>query len=226
MTEVEAAGGRTIGRLEDRRWIGEERAAQLAELAARVRELTEAVVLTEVDSAEIAAVAEQVAALTARLNAARDQYPPMAAEGTNGMVRQLASPVTGRINPIAPPVTVTVCEGGVVRGEFTLNTVYEGPPGFVHGGVTALVLDQMLGLAAASGGVPGLTATLDMCYRRPTPYGVPLTVEARVTRTEGRKTFAEAHVLAPGGKVTVEATAMFVRPLFQLPQGTGASERN
>jgi uncharacterized protein (TIGR00369 family) len=137
----------------------------------------------------------------------------MAELGADGMIRQLASPVTGRLNPIAPPVEVTVDEDGTARAVFTLNAVYEGPPGFVHGGVTALVLDQVLGMAASANGTPGMTATLDMRYRRPTPYGVPLTVEARAVRAEGRKTFAEARITGPDGKVTVEATALFVMPL-------------
>jgi uncharacterized protein (TIGR00369 family) len=211
MTGAKAAMSRLM---EGRDGLGAERVAALAELAARVRELTEAVVLTGVDDAEITAVAEQVAELTDRLNAARLSHPPLAEVDGDGMVRQLASPVIGRLNPIAPPVEVTVDEDGTVHGTFTVNAVYEGPPGFVHGGVTAMVLDQLLGMAASAAGSPGMTATLDVRYRRPTLYDVPLTVEARMVRTEGRKTFAEAHIKDPEGRVTVEASAMFVMPLL------------
>ncbi|SEG62317.1 Acyl-coenzyme A thioesterase PaaI, contains HGG motif [Thermomonospora echinospora] len=212
MTEARAAMGR-IFRAREPRGLGEERVEGLAELAARVRELTEAVVLTDVDDAEVAAVAAQVAELTARLNTARRQEPPSIEFGADGAFRHLAGPVTGRLNPIAPPVEVAVHEDGTVRGVFTLNAVYEGPPGCVHGGVAALVLDHVLGMAAAANGTPGMTATLDMRYRRPTPHGVPLTVEAKAVRSEGRRTFVEAHITGPDGKVTVEATGMFVRPV-------------
>ncbi|MBW8483725.1 PaaI family thioesterase [Actinomadura parmotrematis] len=187
--------------------------AALAGLAARVRELTEAVVHTAVDPAEAAAVAAEVAALAARLNAARRAEPPIARIGGNGLVRQLANPVSGALNPVAPPVEIEFTPDGGVRTAFTLNGVYEGPPSFVHGGVSAMVLDQLLGAAAAANGTPGMTATLELRYRRPTPWGVPLTATAKVSRAEGRKTWADAVIAGPDGRTTVEATAMFIMPV-------------
>ncbi|TMQ90118.1 PaaI family thioesterase [Actinomadura soli] len=97
-------------------------------------------------------------------------------------------------------------------GEFTFGPVYEGPPSYAHGGVSALVLDQVLGMAAAATGTPGMTATLELRYRRPTPLRVPLLVEAKASRVEGRKVYAAGTIAAPDGRVTVEATAMFVMP--------------
>ncbi|MCW2915387.1 MAG: thioesterase superfamily protein [Actinomycetia bacterium] len=185
----------------------------LAELAARVRELTEAVVFTDVDAAEVSEVAEEVAELTARLSAFRRSAPPIAQLDGHGVVRQLASPVSGRLNPIAPPVEIKVSPDRTVHCEFTLSAVYEGPPGFVHGGISALILDQLLGAAAAANGTPGMTATLDVRYRRPTPLGVPLTAEAKATRVDGRKTYVDAFVFGPDGKPTIEASAMFIMPI-------------
>ncbi|MFI0354076.1 PaaI family thioesterase [Actinomadura sp. 9N407] len=193
---------------------GATQVAALAGLADRVRELTEAVVHTDVDDGELAAVSAEIAALTARLSAARRPFPPFGEAGTNGMDRQLANPVSGRLNPIAPPIDVEVLPDGTVRTVFTLSAVYEGPPTFVHGGVSALVLDQLLGMAASANGTPGMTATLDLRYRRPTPYGVPLTAEAKATRADGRKSWADGRILDPEGRPTVEATAMFVLPRF------------
>jgi predicted thioesterase len=57
-----------------------------------------------------------------------------------------------------------------------------------------------------------MTATLELRYRRPTPLGVPLTVEAKASRVEGRKIYASGTIAGPDGRVTVEATAMFVTP--------------
>ena len=192
--------------------LGADETAALAGLAARVRELAEAAVLTGVDTAEAAAVADEVAALTARLTAHRRDAPPYGAPGAGGMDRQLGSPVTGVLNPIAPPVELEVGSDGIVRGEFTLGPGYEGPPSYAHGGVSALVLDQALGVAAAATGTPGMTATLEVRYRRPTPLGVPLLAEAKASRVEGRRVFGAGTIAAPDGRVTVEATAMFVMP--------------
>jgi uncharacterized protein (TIGR00369 family) len=98
-----------------------------------------------------------------------------------------------------------------------LTALYEGPPGFVHGGISALVLDQLLGAAALANGTPGMTATLETSYRRPTPHGVPLVAEARAVRSEGRTTWVTAEIRRPDGKVTVEATGTFIMPLRALP---------
>ncbi|WP_083983246.1 PaaI family thioesterase [Actinomadura hibisca] len=212
MSGAEAAMRRVFATRE-RHVLGEAQVTALAELAARVRELTDAVVHTDVDPAEVAAVSAEVAALTERLSAARRTDPPVARLGPDGSVRQLASPVSGPLNPIAPPVEIELGADGSARASFVLGGVYEGPPSFVHGGMSAMVLDQLLGAAAAANGTPGMTATLDLRYRRPTPHGVPLTAAAKVTRVEGRKTFAEAAITGPDGRTTVEATAMFVMPL-------------
>ncbi|NYD45933.1 acyl-coenzyme A thioesterase PaaI-like protein [Actinomadura luteofluorescens] len=192
--------------------LGDDEAAALTGLAARVRELAEATVLTGAGAAEAAAVADEIAALTARLTAERRGAPPFVTPGERRMDRQIANPVSGPLNPFAPPIGLDVTSDGVVRGEFTLGAVYEGPPSYVHGGVSAMVLDQALGMAAAATGTPGMTATLETRYRRPTPLGVPLKVEAKASRVEGRKVYASGTISAPDGRVTVEATAMFIMP--------------
>jgi acyl-coenzyme A thioesterase PaaI-like protein len=80
----------------------------------------------------------------------------------------------------------------------------------VHGGVSALILDQVLGEAAGAGGKPGMTGTLTLRYRRGTPLG-DLRVEGWIDRVEGIKTFAKAHIIGPEG-VTVEADGVMILP--------------
>jgi acyl-coenzyme A thioesterase PaaI-like protein len=185
--------------------------AALSALASRVRELTEAVLYTDVPEDEIAAITSELASLTERLSAAR-QPPPGIMAGSHGLPCQPGSPVTGALNPIAPPLEMTPDPDGTVRSAFTLSAVYEGPPTFVHGGISAMILDHLLGMAATVNGTPGMTATFDLRYRRPTPWGVPLTAEGKVTRTEGRRTWADGRILNSQGEPTVEATAMFITP--------------
>lgn len=198
--------------------LDERRVEHLSALAAEVRRLNEATVHTALPEEELTELTAQVRALTDRLGAARRAFPPVSGDGYatpgEGMLQQLASPVTGELNPIAPPCEVDFLEDGSVRTEFTLNFLYEGPPGLAHGGVSAMVLDQLLGLAANNNGTPGLTASLELRYRRPTPLGEPLTAEARIDRIEGRKAYAVGRILNAEGKVTIEATAMFVMPML------------
>ncbi|MEU8797002.1 PaaI family thioesterase [Spirillospora sp. NPDC048819] len=196
----------------ERQELGDDEVTARAGLAARVRELAEAAVLTGAGAAEAAAVADEIEALTARLAVERRGAPPYVASSEGIMERHTANPVNGTLNPFAPPVDLEVTPDGAVRAEFTLSPLFEGPPSYVHGGVSAMVLDQALGMAAAVSGTPGMTATLELRYRRPTPLGVPLVVEARFSRVEGRKVHASGSITGPDGRVTVEATAMFIMP--------------
>lgn len=68
---------------------------------------------------------------------------------------------------------ITHHEDGRCWTEFTLGPVYEGPPGLVHGGICALLLDQLLGEAATSQlSKPKFTGTITLRYLRGgTPLG-------------------------------------------------------
>ncbi len=100
------------------------------------------------------------------------------------------NPAVGRRNPVAPPMTVHHEADGGCWSEFTLGPVYEGPPGLVHGGICALVLDHILGEVASEGmSKPRFTGTITLKYLRGTPLG-PLRAEAFVDRIEGHKTYA------------------------------------
>ena len=109
---------------------------------------------------------------------------------------------------MAPQITLEV-DGEVVRGTATFGSAYEGPPGHVHGGFVAAAFDEVLGFAQSMTGNPGMTGTLTVRYRRPTPLHVELRFEARVLRVEGRKIFTAAQVFM-GDAVTAEAEAIFI----------------
>lgn len=118
------------------------------------------------------------------------------------------SPAIGGSNPVAPPVTVWTEDGGIA-GEACLGAAYEGPPGCVHGGVLALLFDELLGSACIAAGRAAMTGTLTVRYRRPTPLGQVLTLRARCTGVEGRKVHVRATV-SHEEEVTAEARGLFV----------------
>jgi len=125
----------------------------------------------------------------------------------------LSNAATGECNPIAPPMIVHHEPDGRCWSEFVLGAAYEGPPGLVHGGVCALVLDQMLGEAASEALTqPLFTGTITIKYLRGTPLG-PLRAEAFVERSEGIKTFAHGHLSDAAG-ATVEAEGVFIKPAW------------
>ena len=100
---------------------------------------------------------------------------------------------------------------GRASADFHLGAAYEGPPGLVHGGVAALVLDQMLGEAAGAGGKPGMTGTLTLRYRRGTPLG-DLRCEALDRPGRGHQDLRQGRRSATPTGVTVEAEGVFILP--------------
>jgi acyl-coenzyme A thioesterase PaaI-like protein len=180
-------------------------------LTQSVRELIDATIRTEVDAATVAEVTAQIDAATARLRS--KQIPgPFGVRYTfdaGGMA--WGNPVIGVRNPIAPPLVLHYDDSGKVWTDFHLGAAYEGPPGHVHGGVCAMVLDHVLG-EAASGGLtrPAFTGTISCRYLRATRLGA-LHTEATIDRVDGVKTFAVGH-LADDEGVTVEAEGVFVVP--------------
>ncbi|RRO17530.1 PaaI family thioesterase [Saccharopolyspora rhizosphaerae] len=178
-------------------------------LAGRVRELVEAGVLTDVGDEDLRQAAEHVAAATELLRG-RTREDPMLLSYLDGNQVSVHNPVEGPGNPLAPPMVGLEVDGsGTTTSTALLSAAYEGPPGRVHGGWVASLLDHAVGRAVAVAGHPAMTVSLTVDYRRGTPHGVPLTINARFTGEEGRKVFATGEVVADG-EVTAEARAILV----------------
>jgi acyl-coenzyme A thioesterase PaaI-like protein len=121
----------------------------------------------------------------------------------------LRNPVNGRQNALAPGLRMRGLPDGSVAGDVTLGQPYEGPPGYVHGGISALLLDHLFGAANFWAGAVGPTAELTLRYRRPTPLFTPLRLRARQESADGRKLRTTGTIEA-GGKVCVEAEGLFI----------------
>jgi acyl-coenzyme A thioesterase PaaI-like protein len=181
-------------------------------LTAAVRRLNEATLRTTVDHETVEDVRRQVEELTARLEKSMipDNFGVSFTKG--GRIRGYGNAVVGLRNPNAVPLKVVQDKvNGRASAEFELNALHEGPPGQVHGGVVALVLDQVFGEAAAAGGAPGMTGTLTLRYALNTPLG-PCTAEAWVDRREGIKTIVKGEMRRADGTVTVTGEGIFILP--------------
>lgn len=118
------------------------------------------------------------------------------------------SPLLGLASPLAPPIRVAV-EGRQVVSQVNFGLAYEGPPGCVHGGFIAAAFDEVLGLTQSLSGRVGMTGTLTVRYRRPTPLRRDLTIISQVESVEGRKVLVSGRML-DGEELTAEATGLFV----------------
>lgn len=179
-------------------------------LAQAVRDLIDATIRTEADDATAREVAAQLRQLTERLRSSLSESPGVRYV-VDGRPLAWGNAVIGLRNPIAPPLVVQHGENGHCWSDFHLGAAYEGPPGLVHGGVSALVLDHVLGEAASDGLTKALyTGTITVKYLRGTPLG-PLHAEASIYRKEAFKTYARGHISDASG-VTVEADGVFIMP--------------
>lgn len=123
------------------------------------------------------------------------------------------SPVSGRRNPIAPPLRMWR-DGDEVRGEAVFSPTYAGPPNSVHGGIIAAVFDELLSMANVISGSAGFTGTLTIKYLRHTPLDRPVELWAVNERNSGRKQFSRGEMRVDG-QVTASAEGLFIRPASQ-----------
>jgi acyl-coenzyme A thioesterase PaaI-like protein len=187
--------------------------AAVTELGTALRELVDASVLTTVPADQLRAAAADARAVTARLAATQRPATQLPVLDDPLVFRRVYNPVSGVGSALAPPVRIRPVDGGVV-GEALLGPAYEGPPGYVHGGMSSLLMDQLLGSAAIAAGLWGMTVRLEVDYRRPVPLSTPLTMQAQVTEAAGRKcvvTGTIATAAAPD-RTLVEARGVFVMP--------------
>ena len=54
--------------------------------------------------------------------------------------------VCGSENPHGIGLTLWVDDDGILTSEFTLNDAQQGPPSYAHGGASAAILDEAMGL--------------------------------------------------------------------------------
>jgi hypothetical protein len=185
--------------------------ALYAPLADAVRELIDATIRTEADDDVVAQARTTIEAVTESLRHRR--RPVGVSYRVDDRPLPLGNAVVGVCNPIAPPLVVHHSGGGRCWSDFVLGTAYEGPPGLVHGGVSALVLDHMLGEAASEGlSKPRFTGTITVKYLRGTPLG-PLRSEAWIVSAQGVKVFARGTISDAAG-ITVEADGVFIQPAW------------
>lgn len=184
-------------------------------LAQSVRRLIDATIRTEIETDLVAKANALIDEAAGLLN---ERLMPVSfgvRHTTDGRSIAWGNAAVGLRNPIAPPLIIHHDPIGAVHCDVHLGAAYEGPPGCVHGGMCALILDQLLGATAHQPSAPAFTGTITVRYLRPTRLG-QLHAEARIDRDDGSKTYAVGQISDATG-VTVEAEGVFIRPRRRPP---------
>lgn len=182
---------------------------------AALRRIIDGIIMKEASPGHAAALAEELENLANRLDALPDK-PPRTSFGhriSPDDVRDFIafSPLTGRANPIAPPLDIWAdpAQKNRALGRVLFGRGYEGAPGVVHGGHVAAIFDELLGFVQGFSDRPGMTGTLTITYRAPTPLLTELRLEGDYEGCERRKILTSGRLYA-GELLLAEARGVFI----------------
>lgn len=189
-----------------------DRRAGVEALAAAVRALADAAAETAIGPADLAIVTDSICDLTARLRAEVDDRP------YSGLVRRPVdytipedpmplNPIIGACSPTRPDVHLRLVDGEV-RGTATFTRRFVGPPGFAHGGIAAMLADQIVAIAPMAVGARCITKQIHVRFRRPLPLDEPVGLWG-VCEPDGGG-FIARYTISARGEVAVEGTGELV----------------
>jgi acyl-coenzyme A thioesterase PaaI-like protein len=207
----------------------------LEQAAGALRRLNRAVAGHDLDDAALRDVARAVDGLAAGLGDAprRDKAEDMATlDDLAAAIAGRPLPVVvgdavefdpfsaggGRLHPASVGLDVRRSGDSAVVASVRVDPMFQGPPGRVHGGVLAVVIDELMGTVNRMVGQRAFTARLEIDFRAPAPIETELTFRAWLHDQAGRKVTMRADGRAHGG-VFVEAEGLFVIPRPEAVDG-------
>jgi uncharacterized protein (TIGR00369 family) len=108
----------------------------------------------------------------------------------------------------------------------TLGEQHQSYPGIAHGGISATLLDEVIGRAIMchhDQETFGVTLGLELKYRLPVPLGVELKVVGRIIKN-GRIFSGSGELYLPDGQVAVAATGKYMKRKVQQITATAFCE--
>jgi uncharacterized protein (TIGR00369 family) len=115
-----------------------------------------------------------------------------------------------------------------IRGKFRLGAEYQGGTGFVHGGIIAMVLDEVMAKVSRFAQDHAVTAEMTVEYRKPVPVDEEVIVEGWEVERDGRVRNREGEIRNTSGVVLARGRGRFIeisRERFQQNVGATAAER-
>ena len=115
----------------------------------------------------------------------------------------------GELHPSAIGLSYVKDSEDSVIGSGIIDPLFAGPPERVHGGIQALIIDEVMGALNRMRGRQAFTAYLKVDYRGPAPLGVPITFRAWLDSVDGRKIKLLGSGDGPEGRF-MEAEGLFI----------------
>jgi uncharacterized protein (TIGR00369 family) len=117
----------------------------------------------------------------------------------------------GQANPTGLHLEFLLAEDHSVVCHAAVPDTFEGPVGYVHGGIIATLLDETMSKSVRARGITAMTRNMEIDYLRPVPSGAPIRLEGRVVRDEGRKHWTEAKILDAEGATLATGKGLFIQ---------------
>src|SRR5215470_135767 len=111
-------------------------------------------------------------------------------------------------------------ETGRAAGKFVLGARYGGGAGFVHGGVIAILLDEVMGKISKLSEERAVTAELNIEYRKPVPTDAEIVVSGWQESEKGRNRFRVGEIHDSAGNLLARGRGRFVvvgQPVASAP---------
>jgi acyl-coenzyme A thioesterase PaaI-like protein len=182
-------------------------------LAHDIRDVRDFAIRTQVDGDRVAAARALLQQATQILAEDAPPEPAGIHYNTDGRSWNWGNAGVGVRNAIAPPVVLQWSDDEIVSSEVDLGVAYEGPPGCVHGGVSSLLLDHLMGETASARHTRLIvTGTLNLRYVLPLPLG-RIRMSAWISKEDDRKVTVTARIGPADSDVpAVEASGLFIVP--------------
>lgn len=91
----------------------------------------------------------------------------------------------GKNNPIGLKLDFKIGKDKTIFSEFTPQKIHQGYTNITHGGIMALVLDEIMGNLPWKLGKPSVAAELAIKLKRPSPVGKKLFLSAKIENELG-----------------------------------------
>jgi uncharacterized protein (TIGR00369 family) len=113
-----------------------------------------------------------------------------------------------------------------VRVMLRVGAEYQGGPGFVHGGIIATLLDEVMGKISRFSQALTVTAELNVQYLRPIPIDEDIIVEGWGAERKGRNFFNAGEIRDASGAVLARGNGRFVEINRSHYYGNRAAEKS
>ena len=196
--------------------------------AAALTRLNQVMAGTQLTDAELDSLANEADALTARFEGGapraklddmmtrphlarlyRGEHAPLQLEIGDAIEFDPFSIAGGDLHPASMGLVFRKTSDTTVEATGVIDPMFSGPPERIHGGVQALIADELMGAVNRMLGRQAFTARLTVNYRGPAPIGHEVTFRAWLHDVDGRKVTVLAEGHGPDG-LFMDADGLFI----------------